>query len=522
MKLSITPILEQILVRAVWAHDDPDDVPGLLAYSRVLSEDDAPGVHLAVLQRSPRLSPDSASSRGAVPVLDKWKATGLEIEFTELALTCAVDGGHLSTIEWWRDSGLVRREHYPHDNDGVLPALGLEMSTPSVADLHAAVFTAAATVASGDMPNVQLMMTPIRMPDIHALNEAFASPTQAVQSLHLWGCTVDWPRFFAFKLPPTIIHLDFFSQWCVAPPNPDDVARWTWPPLLAAMGLRFHIGGPVFPLRTLPATLVELDVSRCKMDDALVLDLLSLLPHSLNALDLSENSLTGTGLTRAGPLLPPQLQSLRLASTKISTRTNELHLDWHFPLTLTKLVVSSCELNADAAHALARAIPSSLTSLDMQYCTLDDTAAHRALAAALPPTLEVLIMGNMALGHDALHEYTTRLPPSLRELNAPGNAFSESNMRELAAHMPAQLKELWLERTGITDTCTAVFVPALPRTLTVLCMSKNRGLTDTTACLLAEHLAPPNVERLYLYSCSISREGKEVMCRNIPATSVYC
>ena len=49
---------------------------------------------------------DYASANGHVEILDWWKASRLELEYTEDAIYWACTKGHVAVMDWWKASGL--------------------------------------------------------------------------------------------------------------------------------------------------------------------------------------------------------------------------------------------------------------------------------------------------------------------------------------------------------------------------------------------------------------------------------
>ncbi|KAI9176068.1 hypothetical protein H9P43_006433 [Blastocladiella emersonii ATCC 22665] len=123
--MNVGTLIEDILVRAVWAHVDPSDVLGLAQYARVLPMRDGVKVHRAILQRVPSLSMDCANARGATGVLDLWVASGLPLNFSVKGICAAERVRHLETFDWWRTSGLLTPDTFdPFMSRAATAALG--------------------------------------------------------------------------------------------------------------------------------------------------------------------------------------------------------------------------------------------------------------------------------------------------------------------------------------------------------------------------------------------------------------
>src|SRR5690349_19355389 len=51
-------------------------------------------------------SMDQASRKGRVDVLQWWKESGLECEWTYKSMDRASQNGHVDVLQWWKESGL--------------------------------------------------------------------------------------------------------------------------------------------------------------------------------------------------------------------------------------------------------------------------------------------------------------------------------------------------------------------------------------------------------------------------------
>lgn len=64
---------------------------------------------------APIMSMDQASRRGSVAILEWWKSSKLQVEYTESAMTWATMFAHLTVLNWWKNSGLKLK----YNNDAI-------------------------------------------------------------------------------------------------------------------------------------------------------------------------------------------------------------------------------------------------------------------------------------------------------------------------------------------------------------------------------------------------------------------
>ena len=47
---------------------------------------------------------DYASRKGQIDLLNKWKNSGLELKYTDLAMNWASQNGHITVLDWWKNA----------------------------------------------------------------------------------------------------------------------------------------------------------------------------------------------------------------------------------------------------------------------------------------------------------------------------------------------------------------------------------------------------------------------------------
>ncbi|KAI9164638.1 hypothetical protein H9P43_008497 [Blastocladiella emersonii ATCC 22665] len=552
-KLDTADVLERILAHAVWLHPDAGDLAGLLAYARVIPPSHAPRVHRAILRRCPLLSPEVASARGSVHVLDAWRDYGMFDPATApvaTAVAAAAEARHLAVIEWWRDSGASLEEAAAHRPDQVAVALGLGrpvyedegagfrrwigFTPPTEPD--AGIYAALDGIAAGSQTELVLDHERVSLVGIRALSAALASPHQRLTSLTILGCTLDLPRLRALRLPSTLTTLELQQCWFpVSRCPPDALDGWAWPPRLTALHLD---GNPLSPdlvtllFATLPATLRRLSLSDCELDDQALNVLAPLLPRGVTDLSLARNDVRCMGLGAACAHLPPALTRLDLAGNVIGTTPSASAVHWAFPAGLRELVLDDTVLDQHGTQSLTDSLPRSLEVLCIRNAHIVsgeveslaaripprlrvlDFGSNRvtehgiaAVVAALPDTLEELDLDDCRLNARLMQaEIAPRLPRGLRRLELSCTDLGDAGVQALAAHVPPKLETLCLDEVDVGDDGVTELARHLPWTLVALGLSRNPRVTDKGARAVAGNW-PPRLVELDLAGTSVGCDG---------------
>ncbi|KAI9168205.1 hypothetical protein H9P43_007577 [Blastocladiella emersonii ATCC 22665] len=296
--IHLPKVIERILVHAIAQHDDPSDQAGLLEYARVLPRALAPSIDRALLMHSTYLSLDAATARGDFVVLNKWAALGVPLECPREGLKAAIYARHLAVLEWWPASGAFKIDDaFRHlleqcGADGkIFVAFGVRPIITDIdgSDAGSVVFPGnvlpvdadfdqiCANIAAGSVDELLINEKRISTAGIDALNAAMASPNQVLESVKISSCTLDLPRLLALRLPSSLRAVDVDCYWLgdLPLPRPAQPTPVPWPVGLTSLTLTDLNFSPVelmdvFPylLGSLPATLEELELSRCPLDDA--------------------------------------------------------------------------------------------------------------------------------------------------------------------------------------------------------------------------------------------------------------
>ncbi|KAI9189788.1 Vacuolar morphogenesis protein 6 [Blastocladiella emersonii ATCC 22665] len=420
-KLCVPAIVENILVRAVHLHPDERDYQGMAEYARVMPESRIPRVVRAIFARVPYLSPVKATARGHAAALQKlagFRRFGCPMG----GLERAVEDGHLSTLEFWRGSPslkrILRTQRVISWSPAARVALGIDLDCSRGADamIHppadydVAIDSICSGVATGAVTELILTHRAISLAGIHSLNEAMASPTQALTSITVDACTIDLPRLLAFRFPPSVTAVSIASPWLkpvLGQRYPTTAATAAapaavrWPANLSSLSLSLmKLWDATVPYLVphFPPTLSALHLSNCRMQDPALAALLRAIPH-LASLSLRDVSLDYPRLVKVFACLPPSLVSLDISGAKLIVHAKAALPIWQFPPDLLDLTFTATAFERRGLDALATSLPTKLRTLEITRCDfgpLSTEAALTTLTSALPASIKCLALGGLA------------------------------------------------------------------------------------------------------------------------------
>ncbi|KAI9175582.1 hypothetical protein H9P43_006945 [Blastocladiella emersonii ATCC 22665] len=501
MKLALAEIIEKVLVRAVHLHDDPNDVAGL-------SDGATRGFHSSV--------------------------------YSHVALSGA-NGKSLEAMEWWGRSGLpITHPQCPGGstmdvlkrlNLGQLAALFPSCPRPPVEAPFVSINDAVAGISSGQLTKVAFRNEYFSLDAVAALNEAMASPNQALRSLKLERCAIDMPRLMLLRLPESLTKIEWSQGWSAPHADPGQPKSWSWPPHLESLSVTWSTprGHALLLLSSLPSTLTSLSLcnislerdayphlaslspsitslamSNCLLTDDAFAVLFPHLPPGLVSLNISNDQLTATQLGALYHHFPPTLRSLDLSANHLDRKTSDAPLGWSFPAGLERLEMSSCT-------PYAQDLPERTGTLSVPQLEL-----AALIAASLPPNLVSLDLSVTPLcgqPHFDVSEVITMLQLHFHEGGASSNymwtCIGAAGAQHLAEHMPPQLESLDLSQTNLDDAAIQALAPALPQTLKKVCVNWN-PFTDVGALVLAAYL-PNELEELRVDIVELNAESIELL-----------
>ncbi|KAI9189745.1 Transporter of the ATP-binding cassette (ABC) [Blastocladiella emersonii ATCC 22665] len=475
-------VVENILVRAVHLHPDERDYQGMAEYARVMPESRIPRVVRAIFARVPYLSPVKATARGHAAALQKLA------EFHKFAcpmggLEKAIEDGHLLTV------------NPPADYDAAIDGISTDVATGAVTELI-------------------LTHRAISLAGIHSLNEAMASPTQALTSITIDACTIDLPRLLAFRFPPSVTAVSIASPWLkpvLGQRYPTTAATAAapaavqWPANLSSLSLSLmKLWDTMTPylVPRLPPTLSALRLVDCRVQDPALTALLRAVPH-LTSLTLHDIGLDYPRLVKAFACLPPSLVSLDISGAKLAVHAKATLPIWRFPPFLLELVLDGATLEHRGIDALLTSLPGTLRVLKLNNCTITGTGASSSTSSSVPAVATASsTMADLKREYEReLEAVTSHLPDSLRCLSLSGYTLGHNFVRKLAGRLPPALEELSLGGCGISRDASSDLIPRLPAAIRRLDLS-TAGLSLVGARLLAHHLRP-RLELLILDSAAM-------------------
>ncbi|KAI9183851.1 hypothetical protein H9P43_002903 [Blastocladiella emersonii ATCC 22665] len=471
-----------------------------------------PSIETLVLRRN--VFDDDA---GNVALLELIRAYGLEQrwfeDMIEDPLLDAQRAGFERTLAWWREVG-----DFVNRRDLDFP-LSLRVAFDLDCSPELVMAAKAAGIAPGDLSLIRFLDAAESQPasefaiesqrlsanGIAALNDALASSRAGhVTSLTFNSCDINLKRLAKFRFSKSAIKRIDFSRNC----------------LRNNMGeLPFDSDGPL-----LPDSLTELRLSACEMTADLVEMLAKQLPASLLALDLSSNKMTADTARILMAHLPQSLKSLNLyhcwlgpAATAIVHMVGALKFAERLPSVpgLRHLSLASCGMSSTAGATIVAALPDSLETLILSDNTLQD-AAHEAVAARAFPRLRELSMAqvlarlpntfeSLALNWIDFRLHSTvavaqSLPRTLVALSVAESQFAPGSVRHLIQYLPTdRMQQLDLSRLRLTRNEIGVLAAWLGTVHTLTHLALDRCDLDNAAMELLVPALPPALESLSLW-----------------------
>ncbi|KAI9189789.1 hypothetical protein H9P43_001222 [Blastocladiella emersonii ATCC 22665] len=512
-KLCVPAIVENILVRAVHLHPDERDYQGMAEYARVMPESRIPRVVRAIFARVPYLSPVKATARGHAAALQKlagFRRFGCPMG----GLERAVEDGHLSTLEFWRGSPslkrILRTQRVISWSPAARVALGIDLDCSRGADamIHppadydVAIDSICSGVATGAVTELILTHRAISLAGIHSLNEAMASPTQALTSITVDACTIDLPRLLAFRFPPSVTAVSIASPWLkpvLGQRYPTTAATAAapaavrWPANLSSLSLSLmKLWDATVPYLVphFPPTLSALHLSNCRMQDPALAALLRAIPH-LASLSLRDVSLDYPRLVKVFACLPPSLVSLDISGAKLIVHAKAALPIWQFPPDLLDLTFTATAFERRGLDALATSLPTKLRTLEITRCDfgpLSTEAALTTLTSALPASIKCLALGGYDLSKRStlVQSLAGKLPAELEKLALPRCRVSRDASSDLIAKLPATLRYLDLSTAEITNRGARLLSNRLGSQLGTLILDRSTVDAGAVARLTAD------------------------------------
>ncbi|KAI9168549.1 hypothetical protein H9P43_007922 [Blastocladiella emersonii ATCC 22665] len=443
-------LLDRILVAAVHLHD-PDEVPAMLSYLRVVPMHQVPSVWPAIQAHVLSVSMTEASMTNRLHVLDMWRQS---------AAARLHRPRYYTVFDWWRRSGLLAagdlaraepKVHFygevGHVYEGMPRNLGDSRFEAMLSN-----------IISGELETVSVRYARITAHGADKLAIAFASPTQRVTAVSLTFCDLTFPEIRALRLPETVKTLTLDHNWVCEGVTHDDAGATVFPRGLKTLNMdTCQIGGatPGGIFRYLPPALRTLNLAACDFGPEAARQLALHFPPTVTWLSLSGSTFAPGALRVALLRLPPQLESLLL---------------------------SNCIRDPAEVRGLAPLLPAGLKHLILSNNAITRSglgdAGVVALVRGCPPNLKTLQLNKLQLTEIAFHALVRGLPPSIQQFEFKGCTIGDSPMPLPPASM----------RVALTAATAA---PAVDAAKTVPAADESRPAGPTAPKNASSNMPPP-------------------------------
>ncbi|MGL5785109.1 MAG: hypothetical protein ACRCYZ_06645, partial [Alphaproteobacteria bacterium] len=188
----------------------------------------------------------------------------------------------------------------------------------------------------------------------------------------------------------------------------------------------------------------------------------SILPFSLESLDLRDKNVGDEGAKALAPNLPATLQRLDLEKNNIGDEGAKA-LAPNLPATIKRLHLNNNNMGDEGAKALAPNLPATLQRLDLENNKIGDEGA-KALARGLPRALTRIFLSWNNIGDEGAKALAQRLPATLLRLDLDKNNIGDEGAKALAQGLPVTLRGLYLNNNNIGDEGLAALLEAIQGT----------------------------------------------------------
>ncbi|MGL4825748.1 MAG: hypothetical protein ACRC4G_06145 [Alphaproteobacteria bacterium] len=221
----------------------------------------------------------------------------------------------------------------------------------------------------------------------------------------------------------------------------------------------------------------------------------SILPISLESLDLRDKNVGAEGVKVLAPNLPANLQRLDLDNNKIGDEGAKV-LAQGLPATLEQLYLSNNKIGDEGAKALAQNLPATIKRLHLSNNNIGDEGAE-TLAKKLPATLLGLSLHNNNIGDEGAKALAQNLPATLQRLDLYSNKIGDEGAKALAPNLPATLQRLDLYNNKIGDEGAKALAQGFPAILEYLYLNHNK-IGDEGLAALSEAIQGTDLAYLFV------------------------